>query len=65
MLHSIHYDDIVRFEAFCQTEMPRAIMLEYLHFNFSVFINDCDKVVCCLREFSNFVDTVEVLETLN
>ena len=61
MPHSIHYADVVRFEAFCQTEMPCAIMLEYLHFNFS----DCDKVGCCLRGFSSFVDTVEVLETLN
>ena len=46
MLRNIQHN-VVSFKAFCQR--PYAIMLEYVHFDFSVF-SDCDKKVHSLRE---------------
>ena len=43
-------------KAFCQR--PCAIMLEYSCFHFSVFSDDCNKVVHSLWEFLAFVDTL-------
>ena len=60
MLYNIHHDNFLRFKEFCH-----AITLEYLHFDFSVFSDDCDKVVHSLREFLTVVDANQVLETLN
>ena len=63
MLYRIQHENVVKFKAFCQR--PCAIMLEYLYFDFSVFSDDCNKVVQSLREFLAFVDTQQVLESLN
>lgn len=62
MLFTIQHNSIVSFKAFCQR--PYAIMLEYVHFDFSVFSN-CDKKVHSLQEFLAFVDTQQVLENFN
>jgi len=52
--YSIQHENVVRFKAFCQR--PCATMLEYSCFDFSVFSDDCNKVVH--REFLAFVDTL-------
>ena len=60
ILHSIQQENIMRFKAFCQR--PCAIILEYFHFYFAVFSDDCNKLLHSLREFLAFVDSQQVLE---
>ena len=55
MLHSLQHEN-VSFKAFCQR--PRAIMLEYVCFEFSPFGDDIDRKVHSLREFLGYFSVI-------
>ena len=55
LMNTIDHENVVKFKAFSTT--PLAIMMEYLHFDFSLF--DVSKSLSNLVEFLNYLDKID------